>query len=153
MVIVMSESDEWGEIDSDSDDWGRVIVRVMILPDSRSRKTELSTHILGHLAVGGGGDVDHWRAGGGGGVGARGTEAGGAGTGGMKGAGAPGHQSLEPLDQQGGVEGVEDQPDRPDQPLPDVVMAVGQAVRELEQRTHPHGHLVGEVGAGETEEA
>ena len=40
-----------------------------------------------------------------------------------------------------GVVGVEDEADDSDEPLPDVVVAVGQTFREVEEVTHPHGDL------------
>ena len=36
---------------------------------------------------------------------------------------------------------VEDKADDTDEPLSDVVVAVGEAVREVEEVTHPHGDL------------
>ena len=39
------------------------------------------------------------------------------------------------------VVGVEDEADDSDEPLPDVVVAVGQTFREVEEVTHPHGDL------------
>ena len=50
-------------------------------------------------------------------------------------------QSDESLRDEVWVVDVEDKADHTDEPLSDVVVAVGEAVREVEEVAHPHGDL------------